>query len=154
MKFGLQLLFMCIASVGLAQPVQWSFLAVAEKDGSVVLELNAQAEEGWHIYATVLPSDEGPLPTEFRFSPSDSFELVGLIHEPDPVEEYDPNFAVDVRFHHGATRFAQRIKINSEEPLTVVGELEYMCCNGSTCLPPLIVPFRIPVAGHLSFDKQ
>lgn len=100
-------------------------------------------DEGWYLYATELPSDQGPIPTSLRFTPKESYALVGGIQEPAPEEQYDPNFAMLVRYHHDTTRFAQRIKLVGSAPSTVEGELEYMCCNSSTCLPPRVVPFSI-----------
>lgn len=137
----------------MAQPIQWTFNAVPDTDGTVLIELIATPEKDWHIYATVLPMDEGPLPTEFRFATSDSYELVGALNEPEPREEYDPNFAMILRFHSGVARFTQRIRPSKAEAITVQGELEYMCCNDVTCLPPLVVPFTIPVAAIQPLDK-
>lgn len=128
-----------------AAPVVWSFGAHAQKDGIVLVELSAQLEDGWHMYATTLPSADGPLPTVFRFAPSTSFSIVGELHEPDPVEEYDPNFAMMVRYHSGQPRFVLKIKPSGDAPFVVAGELEYMVCNEKTCLPPVTVPFRITV---------
>lgn len=146
-------LLACISTLGMAQPIQWTFNAVPEKDGTVLIELISTPDTDWHIYATVLPMDEGPLPTEFRFASSDSYELVGALGEPGPREEYDPNFAMILRFHSGVTRFTQRIRPTMVGAITVEGELEYMCCNDVTCLPPLVVPFSIPVAAIQPLDK-
>ncbi len=145
MKLSFALLFACISTLAMAQPVAWSFRAVPLGGGEHRLELTAVNEGGWHLYATVLPSDEGPVPTSFSFVPDSSHVQVGALEEPVPVEKYDPNFAMVVRYHEDTTRFAQRIKAIKAGPFTVEGELEYMCCNGNTCLPPLVVPFSIPV---------
>ena len=74
-----------------------------------------------------------------------SFSIVGELKEPDPVEEYDPNFAMMVRYHSGQPRFVLSIKPSSDAPFVVEGEVEYMVCNDKTCLPPMTVPFRITV---------
>lgn len=122
-------------------------------DGSVLIELVATPDTEWHFYALDLPMDEGPLPTEFRFTSSAAFNLDGAINEPEPREEYDPNFAMVLRFHDGVTRFTQRIIPTTTEAFSVEGELEYMCCDNTTCLPPLVVPFSIPVVGIQPLDK-
>ena len=130
----------------MGQPITWAFAAVSGTNGEVQLQLTATAEEGWHLYATVLPSDEGPIPTSFDLKPSDQYVKVGGLLEPEATEEYDPNFGMDVRYHSGSPRFVQRIKPTSAAAFVVEGQLEYMCCNDVTCLPPRIVPFSIPVS--------
>ncbi|MEX1133157.1 MAG: protein-disulfide reductase DsbD domain-containing protein [Flavobacteriales bacterium] len=132
----------------MAQPVAWSFQVVSLGNAEYRVELTSVCEDDWYMYATVLPSDEGPLPTSFRFMPAESYTLVDSLVEPDPVEQYDPNFAMMVRYHDDTTRFSQRIKAMRAGPFTVEGQLEYMCCNSSTCLPPLVVPFSIPVSSR------
>jgi thiol:disulfide interchange protein DsbD len=126
-------------------PVTWNFSSALEDEGSVQLRLEAVAEEGWHIYATELENDLGPIPTTIRFEPSEDHELLGTLVEPLPKEEYDPNFEMQVRYHSGRPVFTQRIKPVTSEAFVVEGEIEYMVCNDVTCLPPTTIPFRIEV---------
>jgi hypothetical protein len=154
MRVRLSLLFACLSTFAMGQPIAWSFTAVPGTNGEVYIELTATAEEGWHLYATVLPSDEGPIPTTFEFAPSVHYEKVDGLQEPEPKEEYDPNFGLMVRYHSGNPRFVQRIKATGPDDFVVEGQLEYMCCNDVTCLPPLKVPFSIPVSSSSpEFDR-
>jgi DsbC/DsbD-like thiol-disulfide interchange protein len=130
-----------------SHPVGWSFAAIPEQGGAVRIEMTATMEPGWYLYATELPGDEGPVPTIFRFKPSEQFVLVDAIQEPVPVEKYDPNFAMQVRYHSGTAVFVQDIERKDTSAIVVEGELEFMCCNDHTCLPPRIVPFSIPIPG-------
>jgi DsbC/DsbD-like thiol-disulfide interchange protein len=125
-------------------PATWSFAAVATEGDKVEVTLTAQLEEGWHLYATELPSDQGPIATSFRFSPSEAF-TAGKLVEPAPKEEFDPNFAMVVRHHSGAPVFKLPIVRRTADAFTVEGELEFMVCNDKTCLPPEVVKFQIPV---------
>jgi thiol:disulfide interchange protein DsbD len=125
-------------------PAQWSFSAVQRTDGLVELHCQATLEEGWHVYATTLPSDHGPIATTIQLKDPEAFTLVSL-QEPPPVEEYDPNFAMVVRHHSGSPRFVLVLKPNTKGPLVVEGEVEYMLCNDKTCLPPVGVPFKVVV---------
>lgn len=126
-------------------PVRWSTEASIAADGSVRVEIVAHCEEGWHIYATALPSDQGPLPTVFRFTPSNAYSALGVLQEPQAVEEFDENFGVQVRYHSGDAHFGLAIKPATSAAFSVEGEVEYMACNGSTCLPPVLVPFKIDI---------
>ena len=126
-------------------PVAWEFQAIANGTEEVKIKITAQIDEGWHVYATDLPSDEGPLPTVFRFEESTDFRLMGDLIEPAPVEQFDPNFAVMVKHHSGKPEFTMKLERTTAEAFTVKGEVEYMACNDRTCLPPLVVPFEITI---------
>ncbi|HQW05030.1 MAG: sugar transporter [Flavobacteriales bacterium] len=125
--------------------VQWHFVVQPAGTGAVQVELEARTVEGWHIYATKLENDLGPIPTAIRFTPSEAYSLLGPLVEPDPVEVYDPNFEMNVRYHEGSPRFVQRIEPTTKEPFVVKGEVEFMVCNDKTCLPPEVVTFTIDV---------
>ncbi|MBK7385065.1 MAG: sugar transporter [Flavobacteriales bacterium] len=128
-----------------ANPASWTFSARTLPNGQVSIELIATLEKGWHLYATELPSDQGPVPTSFRFEPSRAYEVVGKLVEPDPVVGYDINFGMVVRHHSGTPRFELIIDPVAKGPFLVEGEVEYMVCNEKTCLPPITVPFSIRV---------
>ncbi len=138
------LLWSVLAAPG--APVKWSFQAVPQANGEVLVQCTAALEEGWHVYALTLPSDQGPIPTSIRLKPSDAFDLVGEMLEPTPVETYDPNFGMVVRYHDGAPIFTQLIRPRKEGPVVVEGEVEYMVCNDKTCLPPVTVPFSLTIS--------
>ena len=64
------LILLAVVYSGSAQiynPVKWSFGYRLDGDEHAVLEFTATIEEGWHVYATKLESDMGPIPTEIVF---------------------------------------------------------------------------------------
>lgn len=126
-------------------PVTWSTASSTGADGLIQVELIAHCEQGWHFYATQLPSDQGPLPTIFRFEESTNYMPVGPLVEPPAVEEFDENFGVQVFHHSGEPRFSLVIKPAVKEAFVVSGEVEFMACNGRTCLPPVAVPFSVTI---------
>jgi thiol:disulfide interchange protein DsbD len=125
-----------------ASPVQWKMSAVAAADGTVLVHCDASLGTGWHIYATQLSSDQGPIPTAFRLSEGSNTQLL-RVEEPTPVEEYDPNFGMVVRYHDGAPRFTLHTTAKATGPVS--GEVEYMLCNDKTCLPPAVHTFAVSV---------
>ncbi|MBL7951956.1 MAG: protein-disulfide reductase DsbD N-terminal domain-containing protein [Flavobacteriales bacterium] len=125
-------------------PVSWSFAAKPVADGAVAVALTATVGEGWHIYATQLENDLGPIPTTIRFEKNDALVRVGELAEPKPEEVFDPNFEMQVRYHSGTPVFVQRFK-NTGAAQVVTGEVEFMVCNDKTCLPPEVVKFSIDV---------
>ncbi len=128
-----------------SSPVKWHFKAQRVGDGLVRIDIRTEVEEGWHIYATSLPSEEGPIATSIRFKPSGDYVLHGELEEPKAKEVYDHNFGMLVRYHEGSPAFAQVIKPGKPGAFDVEGEVEYMVCNDKTCLPPVVVPFKLRV---------
>jgi len=134
-----------LAAATPANPVTWKFTAAPAGDGTVRVELRAHVEEGWHIYATSLPSDQGPVATTIRINVSDDHVAVGPLAEPTPVEVFDPNFGMQVRYYEGSPVFTQVVKPTRPGSFDIVGEVEFMVCNDVTCLPPVKVPFKLHV---------
>lgn len=124
-------------------PAVWSFSAEPAEGGLVRLVLTVDLEPGWHIYHFELPSDEGPLPTELHVEASAAYRVKGGWSAPEPVEEFDPNFAVTVRHHSGTVRFTTLLQPLRGLPFEATGSVEYMLCDDRTCLPPTVVPFRV-----------
>jgi hypothetical protein len=126
-------------------PVTWSFTVETRGEDVVDVMATATIEEGWYMYATELPSDDGPIATSIRLHPSEHFDALDKGREPRPTENYDPNFGMMVRYHSGTPRFELPLRRNGSEPFTIEGEVEFMCCTDRTCLPPKVVPFSIEV---------
>ena len=124
-------------------PIKWEMTAVEEAQGSVALSIKAVMDEGWHLYATYLPSDEGPFPTSIQIDANEDFELLGELEYPEPITKYDDNFMMDLNFYNEQVTFKRNIKRLQRGAIIVTGEVEYMCCNDEMCLPPRIVPINI-----------
>ena len=65
-------------------PVSWSFTSAPMEDGTTALSLTAHVDDGWHIYATHLENDLGPIPTTITIFPGDGFSTEGALNEPEP----------------------------------------------------------------------
>ncbi len=134
------------AKAQILQPVKWSFDTQKVSDQEFDLILKAEIDNGWHVYATDLP-EGGPIPTAFTFKPSADYELAGKLKTPAAIEKYDKAFEMDLRyFDHGA-EFRQRVRMISTQPFTITGELEFMACDDSRCLPPEYVEFAFNLPG-------
>lgn len=140
------LLSAALSVVAPTGPVSWSFAAQPDSLGLVVVSLTATVDPGWHIYATKLENDLGPIPTAVRFEENDALSPVRELTEPAPEEVFDPNFDMKVRYHSGSPVFVQHFESNASRIPAVKGEVEFMVCNDKTCLPPEIVKFTIDVA--------
>jgi thiol:disulfide interchange protein DsbD len=113
-------------------PVRWEIQQNKEKSSLVI---NAKIDSSWHLYAVNVPNpNEGPLPTEFHFSESPHYLLIGEIKEETPVSVYDHNFGVQVSYFEKKARFEQAVKLLSDN-VDLTLEIAYMVCNESMCIP-------------------
>ncbi len=126
-------------------PASWKFSAEVHSDTEATLKMEATVEPGWHIYSTTLSGDDGPLPTEFIFKPSKQFSLIGGVVEPAPKVEFDPNFQMEVKYFSNKVVFKQKIIYNSKIRFPVTGEVSWMLCDDTRCLPPEYLDFTIDI---------
>ncbi len=153
------LLFLMLSITGLSvstaqilKPVKWSFKVNRLNDTEAELQFIANIDKNWHVYSQYVP-DGGPRPTVFTIDKSQGFQLIGKVQEPKPIEEYDPNFEMRVKYFALKAVFKQKIKIITDKPLKVTGVLEFMCCDDHQCLPPTEVPFSFTMDGAKELAK-
>ncbi|WP_461088699.1 protein-disulfide reductase DsbD family protein [Spirosoma gilvum] len=125
----------------LLKPVSWTYKATksSAKVGDIVeLRFTATIKDGFHIYSSeVNPKIDGPLPTEFKFTPNKTFELVGKVKPISKVEtKYEEVFEGDTYVMHGTAQFSQRVKILAEKPV-IEGTVDYQSCTDKDgqCIP-------------------
>jgi thiol:disulfide interchange protein DsbD len=96
------------------------------------------------LYALKLKSDLG-VPTLFTFNEG-KYRLLGKVKEETQViEKMDPAVGETMRFFENEAVFSQLVQFT--EPGTVVGEVEYMVCDDSRCLPPTRESFSLSIGG-------
>jgi thiol:disulfide interchange protein DsbD len=135
------------------QPVTWSFESKQINNEEFELILKASMDKGWHIYGIDIP-EGGPIPTSFKFTPSADYEMIGKLETPAPIEKYDNAFEMDLRYYDDNAKFTQKVKMKSDKPFKVSGELEYMSCDDSRCLPPEYVEFSFDLPGATAAASQ
>lgn len=143
------------------EPVKWSYEAKMLNDKQAELVFTATIDDTWHLYSQDLPPG-GPVKTSFNFESLDGFRFVDddveieefegwdegsvyysvLFNEPSAKEEFDPNFDMVVKYFADKAEFTRKIELTTNEPLTITGYLEFMCCDDSKCLPPSEVDFE------------
>ena len=131
------LFFTALTLVSIAQifdPVKWDFSQKKLSENEIELSFKANVENGWYVYSQ--NAGEGPVSTEFTFENSDKFILSGNVLEQDPLEEFDPNFDAILRYFKNEAVFTQLIQVNSEEDFQINGEVYFMTCDSTQCLPP------------------
>ena len=123
----------------IVNPVSWSFNQKELGDNKIELQFKATIDPHWHIYAMNIEGD-GPIPTTFNFMELEGAELLGETQEPKGVTVHDPMFDIDLTYFEDEAIFTQVVKLN-ESTGKVSGELEFMVCDDSRCLPPDYIEF-------------
>lgn len=128
------------------EPVKWTFASKIIDEKSAELVFTAKIDKGWHVYSQFLGRDDGPIATTFEFEKSAAYSRDGLVTEGKPIEEFDPNFDMVLKYFGNTAVFRQKIKINATKPFVVKGFVDFMVCDESKCLPPEAVDFEIAVS--------
>lgn len=116
-------------------------------DTQAELQVTATMDEHWHIYATDLPEESFVIATELNVEEGNGFSISGTVLEPQPIEEYDPNFQEVLKWHDHKVTFGQRINITTTNDFVVKAEFVYQTCNEEMCLPPEYVDLEFKIKG-------
>lgn len=122
------------------EKITWSFSFDQE---SSAISMEADIEEGWHLYSQALENEFGPIPTKFEYVTNESYRLVGSTVEPQPIQEYDKNFEGDMSFFKDNVSFVQ--KVENINATSIEGVVTYMVCNDEMCMPPVDLEFTITI---------
>ncbi|MGS2762881.1 protein-disulfide reductase DsbD domain-containing protein [Sinomicrobium sp. M5D2P9] len=127
------------------EPVQWSTSVHKNSDTEYELIATASIENGWHLYSQEVPED-GPIPTRFSFKGSNNYLKKGNTSEAAGHTVHDPVFEMQITYFETKAVFKQKIKVMSNKPFNVKGNVEFMVCDDIRCLPPTIqeLTFMIP----------
>lgn len=128
------LLFPLFAQTQILEPVKWRFSTEKLGNDEFNLVFIADIEPRWHLYSQNIPMS--PPATTFTFEKGAGYELMGKVTESEPVEQYDPNFEMTLRFFSKEAIFKQKVKVNPGQAAQIKGFVEFMCCDDTRCLPP------------------
>ncbi|MCF8228715.1 MAG: thioredoxin family protein [Bacteroidales bacterium] len=149
---GIAFTFLFLTSNGFAQsgifePVKWEFSSKKISDTEAELIFRAEIENKWHLYSQDIPMS--PPATGFIFEENDTYKRIGeVIEVSEAIEEYDPNFEMELKYFAEEAVFKQKVELTPGVPVTIKGYVEYMCCDDTRCLPPTEEDFRF------SFNQQ
>jgi len=165
--------FSTLASAQVLEPVKWSYRSVDLGSNQHELVFTTTIDSSWHLYSQHVP-DGGPVPTSIFFDNLNGFSFVDpnvsieevegfepcttmhrvIFEEPEPIEEYDANFDMVVKYFGNQAVFSKKIQLDSDAPLTITGSYEFMCCDDSKCLPPNDSPFSFDFYGGAAAPVQ
>ena len=143
LSLSILLLGMGLNAQVIRDAVTWSRSVEDKSPTEKVLVFTATVKDPWHLYGTELPKG-GPTPTHLLVDKIEGAELVGgLTSTQKPIEKYDPNFEMTLRFFSGKVTFRQKIRITAPKKFAFVGAIRYMACNDEQCLPPANWEFTV-----------
>ena len=153
------LLLVVFAQQAVAQiedPVTWEFdLYPSEQEGLHDLVIHASVDTCWHIYSQDNDPNNGPVPTFFEFEWPDGVQPVGGVKECTPLEEYDPNFMMDLKFFEEKVYWRQSLDLSGAQTGdSIGGYLLFMVCDASMCLPPEEIPIAVNVSDITSATER
>ena len=133
------LIAVLISEIAAAQtmrsPVAWSYSIKKINNVEAVITINAEIEEGWHIYSQYL-KDGGPVKTVLNFEPLAGYELLGKATESGLQVRHEKAFKMDVGYFKNIATFQQKIKLTGSSPLTIKCKIDFGPCNDKVCLMP------------------
>ena len=116
-------------------PVDWAFSIEAIDSETYNLIIEADIESGWNVYSQYVDPD-GPIPTTFSFFDDLGYELIDSVLESNTKTKFDPVFQMTLSSFQEKATFKQKIKLLNDTLSSIKGELEFMVCNATMCLPP------------------
>jgi len=144
--FGLMMLA-ALGSFGqLLNPIKWETRVKQVSNAEYQLIWEAKLQKHWHLYSQDIEPG-GPIPTAFEFGElPDGVELIGTPQEPESEKEYDPNYDMVLKYFSNSATFSQKVKVSNPAALALTGEIYFMVCDSTQCLPPdyLEFTFNIP----------
>ncbi|MDO9276011.1 MAG: protein-disulfide reductase DsbD family protein, partial [Lutibacter sp.] len=149
-KIFLLLAFFALSNAGYSQiydPVKWSTSVEKISDTEYNLLVTATIEAKWHLYSQNVPAD-GPIPTSFSFKTSQDFKLIGKTTEEKGHTVHDPVFDMEIKYFENKATFKQRVKVSNQNAFKILGEVEFMVCDDSSCLPPTVIVLAFLIPGN------
>jgi thiol:disulfide interchange protein len=142
--FSVVLLFISLFSFG-QNPISWQVNSIDLGDNTYEIKIEADLDKGWHLYSQFLESDEGPLSTYITYENS-NFELIGKTEEVGVETHMDPVWEMDISFFSDHAIFIQKVKSINPDSLLFKGNVNFMVCDDSQCLPPENYEFQVNLA--------
>lgn len=144
--FFLPLLLQSLLLLAQPNPVSWTFAAKKTGPRTYEIEMKATIQPGWHLYAQQQPDDAIAIPTAFVINNNPLFVRKGGIREQGKLEKYkDKTLGVTAFQYSGQVRFLQTVELKANVKTAFSGSVEFQTCDDEKCLPPLKVPFSIPL---------
>ena len=124
-------------------PVSWTFELNKTSATTADIKVQANIEEGWHIYGLNIPKD-GPNPTTIVFEKIENAQKTGDLQALSKLEkQFSAEFNMEINWYSETAVFIQKIKFTDASKVKVNGHVRFMACDDKSCLPPTNKPFSL-----------
>ena len=102
----------------------------------IILSFEAQIPKDWYMYSRDFDPEVGPMVTEFIFSQSDKFELVGEIEPVGQKKKYDDLWEGEYTYFTEKAVFQQVVRVTGSSPV-FQGSISFQICSdvSGQCIP-------------------
>ncbi len=122
--------------------VTWKFASKKVSEGVYDVSMTATVPAGFHLYSQT--TGEGPVATTFTFNKNALLVVDGKVTEKGKlISVKDKVFNNTQKYYSGTVVFTQRVKLKGKIKTNVTGEVEYMICDDTKCLPPTTQKFSV-----------
>ena len=156
------LLTTLILSISLTaqNPIKWQVNSKLIDDNTYELKIHAELEAGWHLYSQFLEQNEGydplnsPFSTYITFELNTNFDTIGNTREIGVETHFDPVWESEISFFSDEAIFIQQIQQNNTDSSLLKGNINFMICNETQCLPPEDYSFTIDLKLGEATNKE
>lgn len=127
------------------QPIIWTTSVENNTATEATMRFSVKVERGWHLYGFDLPED-GPNATAIKYELPEGVVADGALEASrQPIEQFDPVFALKLSWWDSDVNFTQRLKIEDGRSHEISGQILFQGCNDQTCISPQKLPFTLKV---------
>ena len=141
-----------LAKAQMLDPIHWSANVEMTSEKSGVITLDAQIDEGWHLYGLTLP-EGGPNATTISFALPTGVILDGEVSASEkPIEKLDEIFQMPLSWWASDVTFTQKFNVadGTELPLAIEVSVGFQGCNDQTCVAPKTETFDLTIGAGAS----
>ncbi|HRG37033.1 MAG TPA: cytochrome c biogenesis protein CcdA, partial [Bacteroidia bacterium] len=154
MKFSCRLTLLIVsmlavftATAQIVKPATFKFSSKKISDCEYELQFTGTIQDHWHVYSLNQTAEDGPLPSNLIFEKSKEYQLIGKPTEGAPIKAHDKVFDLDVAYFEKTVTFKQKIKLLTDKPVTIKGNLEYQACTEVNCVFETDNPYEFKLTG-------
>jgi Disulphide bond corrector protein DsbC len=121
--------------------------AAAKQGARATLEISADVQDGWHVYALTQPPG-GPAALRITLDENPVAQAAGAASGTAPQKRHDPSFDLETQFYMHS--FALHVPVRVNQQLPVGGRLipvsvRFQTCSDRECRPPTTVHLSVPI---------
>jgi DsbC/DsbD-like thiol-disulfide interchange protein len=125
----------------------WTEKQAVARGSVTTLELSAEVQQGWHVYALSQPPG-GPVPLLVTLDDNQVVRLAGTPSGTAPEELHDPRFDLDTRFYTHSFTVRVPVRVNQQAGAgrqLIPVNVRFQTCSDRECQPPKTVHLSVPV---------